>query len=681
MLALRLARRLTTRRLHAFAVSGATPPHQIASLLDEHGVVVIDDFLTTELDRVATTLLEKTNEAMALTEGVPLGVGSRDSFEEVVLRSPHRYDVPAPFAAFSEGDLAKCRAVAEATLGADCKEAFCGIVLSKPGAPAQGWHADSRHDSAEHQSAKILNVLIALDDACADYESGPTEFVPRSHVSTNHHTGSFDEDIVYQRDHQPETVGFTLADVVAAKVPRGGAVIFDDRILHRGGANHSLNDRAVGYFSYRRADVEADTHFEAFRSLNKLRQQVGTFDVGAEFPGLPADASLLDGAAGSQCHHTVVEAVSRQIAFGANVGGQHPHSLASTDVLREARGALGDLLHCESDEVVFGPSATALVVHVARALGGTWSEGDNVVLSIADHDSNVQPWVLAAQRAGCDIRYMTVREDGSLDVDALETLVDENTRLIACGLASNGTGTIHDCHRIATLKKNALTFFDGVHYAPHNLIDVQALDADFLVVSPYKFFGPHCGALYGRRELLSSLKPDKLRVSDDGLPRDESCYLSRWELGTPSFEALSGATAAVDYLAALGDRFGGITDGGSLTRRDRLRAGFAAIGAHEHLLKRQFLAGVDDIAGLCVYGVSDALDARAATFAVAKEGVAPAALVEHLRSRKVYATHGTHYCPALWEALGSSTDVTRISFLHYNSCRDVEHALEGLRSA
>ena len=113
-----------------------------------------------------------------------------------------------------------------------------------------------------------------------------------------------------------------------------------------------------------------------------MRQQVGAFDVGAEFPGLPADASLLDGAAGSQCHHTVVEAVSRQLAFGANVGGQHPHSMASTDVLREARGALGDLLQCESDEVVFGPSATALVVHVARALGETWSEGDNVVLSI-----------------------------------------------------------------------------------------------------------------------------------------------------------------------------------------------------------------------------------------------------------------------------------------------------------
>ena len=172
---------------------------------------------------------------------------------------------------------------------------------------------------------------------------------------------------------------------------------------------------------------------------------------------------------------------------------------------------------------------------------------------------------------------MTVREDGSLDVDALETLVDENTRLIACGLASNGTGTIHDCQRISTLKKNALTFFDGVHYAPHNLIDVKTLDADFLVVSPYKFFGPHCGALYGRRDLLASLSPDKLRVSDDGLPREDSCYLSRWELGTPSFEALSGATAAVDYLAALGDRFGGITDGGSLTRRDRLRAGARAL--------------------------------------------------------------------------------------------------------
>ena len=141
------------------------------------------------------------------------------------------------------------------------------------------------------------------------------------------------------------------------------------------------------------------------------------------------------------------------------------------------------------------------------------------------------------------------------------------------------------------------------------------------------------------------------------------------------------AVASAAGHVALGDRFGGIIDGGSLTRRDRLRAGFAAIGAHEHLLKRQFLDGVDDIAGLRVYGVTDALDARAATFAVAKDGVAPAALVEHLRSRKVYATHGTHYCPALWEALGSSTDVTRISFLHYNSCRDVERAVEGLRTA
>ena len=147
-----------------------------------------------------------------------------------------------------------------------------------------------------------------------------------------------------------------------------------------------------------------------------------------------------------------------------------------------------------------------------------------------------------------------------------------------------------------------------------------------------------------------------MRVSDDGLPRDESCYLSRWELGTPSFEALSGATAAVDYLAALGDRFGGITDGGSLTRRDRLRAGFAAIGAHEHLLKRQFLDGVEDVPGLCVYGVSDALDARAATFAVAKDGVAPAALVCCLlRSLQVTRRTARHGCPALCIALGSST--------------------------
>ena len=171
----------------------------------------------------------------------------------------------------------------------------------------------------------------------------------------------------------------------------------------------------------------------------------------------------------------------------------------------------------------------------------------------ADHDSNVQPWVLAAERAGCAVRYVSVRADGSLDVDALETLVDERTRLIACGLASNGTGTLHDCHRVSALKRNALTFFDAVHYAPHNLIGVQDLRADFLVASPYKFFGPHCGALFGRRELLSSLNPDKLRTSDDGLPREDSCYLSRWELGTPNFEALAGDNFQIVLTVSVAD--------------------------------------------------------------------------------------------------------------------------------
>ena len=287
----------------AFVVGSGTGPTEIASLLDEHGVVVVRDFSTTELERVSQTLLEKTAEAMRLADGVPLGVGSRHSFEEVVLRSPQRYDVPAPFAAFANEDLARCRAVAEEALGADCREAFCGVVLSTPGAPAQGWHADSRHDSAEHGPAKIINVLVALDDACDDSAAGPTEFVPRSHKTTNHHCGAFGEDIVYQRAHTPETVGMSSLDVVAGRIPKGGAVIFDDRILHRGGAtrrlrdvdaldataragaNHSLSDRAVGYFSYSRADVAADTHFEAFRSLKKLRREVGAFDVAREFPG------------------------------------------------------------------------------------------------------------------------------------------------------------------------------------------------------------------------------------------------------------------------------------------------------------------------------------------------------------------------------------------------------------
>ncbi|KAH8049432.1 cysteine desulfurase [Aureococcus anophagefferens] len=345
--------------------------------------------------------------------------------------------------------------------------------------------------------------------------------------------------------------------------------------------------------------------------------------------------------------------------------------------------ARGGPLRCEPAEVVFGNNATSLVLRASRALARTWDAGDNIVLSSLDHDCNAGPWAWAARDAGVRVRWIPVKGDGCLDVDALEALVDARTRLVACGYASNGLGSVTDVSRVCGVARRAgaVSFVDAVHYAPHGLVDVALVGCDFLVLSPYKFFGPHCGALFGRRELLEALEPAKLRVADGGLPSDANCHMSKWEVGTQNFEALAGTTAAVDYLASLGDRFGGLAAGGR-TRRERLVAGFGAIARHEHVLKRRFLAGAAKVPGLVVHGVADLgrLDERTCTFAVTKAGVDPerltAALVD---DHGVYCTYGNHYC-TFWDDLGldNATGATRLGFLHYNTAGDVDKALAAL---
>ena len=702
-------RSLYLRRFAPFSANAvadeATPPYvllpqddaspaRVASLLDAHGLVVIHDLVRGDaLEHLSSSLREHTSEVLADCEGVPLGVGSARSFEEVVLRSPGRYDVPHDFAALERhGALDRVEALARAALGDDCERAFCGTVLARPGSPAQQWHADSLHESEAERPAQLLNVLVALDDITAPM--GPTELLPGSHQRTNHRAEArrdrprFDEAIVYQHaSHGPALLGMEEGAVFRAVVPRGGGVIFDDRILHRGGANASADDRWVGYLSYLRRGFSADTHFEAFRRLRDLvaaARDVPT--VRAEFPGLEAvgDAALLDGASGSQVHASVLDAVREALVFAAaNLGGAYPSSVRVLDTVANARAAAADLFGCEPAEVVFGNNATSLVLRASRALARTWDAGDNIVLSSLDHDCNAGPWAWAARDAGVRVRWIPVRGDGCLDVDALESLVDARTRLVACGYASNGLGSVTDVARVCGIARaaGAVSFVDAVHYAPHGLVDVELVGCDFLVLSPYKFFGPHCGALFGRRELLEALAPAKLRVADEHLPSDANCHMSKWEVGTQNFEALAGTTAAVDYLASLGDRFGGLAAGGR-TRRERLVAGFGAIARHEHALKRRFLAGAAKVPGLVVHGVADLgrLDERTCTFAVTKAGVDPerltAALVD---DHGVYCTYGNHYC-TFWDDLGldNATGATRLGFLHYNTAGDVDKALAAL---
>lgn len=269
-------------------------------------------------------------------------------------------------------------------------------------------------------------------------------------------------------------------------------------------------------------------------------------------------------------------------------------------------------------------------------------------------------------------------------------MIDGRTSLVAVGAASNGVGTVHDvqavCAAAAELSEGrAVSFVDAVHYAPHALVDVRALGCDFLACSPYKFFGPHSGVLFGRAELLAVLPVDNLAAQDDGLPRDANCHMSRWELGTQNFEALAGVTAAVDYLASVGPRFGGAEVGAP--RRVRLDAAWRAIVAHERELKARFLEGAAAVNGLRVLGVTDMsrLELRTATFAVAKTGRAQAELCEALCARGIWCTAGNHYA-SFWEKYGGGLatveeGMTRIGLLHYNTLEEVDRILRALDEA
>ena len=282
-----------------------------------------------------------------------------------------------------------------------------------------------------------------------------------------------------------------------------------------------------------------------------------------------------------------------QLRYGvANVGGDYKSSENVGIAVDSARAAMADLFNCAPAEVVFGPSMTMLTFHVARALEATLLQrGDEIVLDPLSHRANVSPWRRLAQKRGATVRWLPVANSGSdcsLDTADLSSVITPGrTKLVAVGAASNGTGSVHDVATVcaAASASGALSYVDAVHYAPHHLIDVHQWGCDFAVCSPYKFFGPHSGTLFGRRSLLEALDCDRLDLSDDGLPSADNCGMSRWELGTQNHEALAGVGAAVDYLASLGGRAGGGAADQPASRRKKLQAGFAAIEAHEDELK------------------------------------------------------------------------------------------------
>ena len=275
--------------------------------------------------------------------------------------------------------------------------------------------------------------------------------------------------------------------------------------------------------------------------------------VRAQFPSLSQTvagqpAVFFDGPGGTQVPQRVIDAISDYLAHSnANTCGAYATSQRTNTVLAEARSAMADFFGSDPDEVVFGPNMTTLTFAISRSIGRELGPGDEILLTHLDHDANVSPWRVLEER-GVSIRFVDINEDDcTLNLADLEQKISTRTRVVAVGYASNAVGTINDVKEIVRLahKKGALAYIDAVHYAPHGPIDVRALDCDFLVCSSYKFFGPHMGILYGKREHLQRLQPYKVRANTNVVP-------NRWEWGTLNHECIAGITACVDYLADLG---------------------------------------------------------------------------------------------------------------------------------
>ncbi|MGH9893378.1 MAG: aminotransferase class V-fold PLP-dependent enzyme, partial [bacterium] len=297
------------------------------------------------------------------------------------------------------------------------------------------------------------------------------------------------------------------------------------------------------------------------------------------------------------------------------------------------------------------------------ALAEGWNEGDRIVLSALDHDANVTPWVLAARARGVDVLFAELRDDSSLDLDHLESIVDERTRLVAVTGCSNAFGTLVDVSRVsaAAARAGALSYIDAVHLAPHHYLDIEAIGCDFLVCSAYKFFGPHVGVLWGRRAHLSRLPAFKVRPAPDLGP-------ARWETGTPPFELLAGFIAAVDYLASLG--WGG-------DRRGALESAFREIREQETLLGERFLAGLPD--GVIVVG-APTMEGRVSTFAMDVAGAPAPEVSKRLAEEGIATWAGHYYAIEPMRRLGylDQGGLTRVGFLHVNTTSEVDAVLEGL---
>ncbi len=376
-----------------------------------------------------------------------------------------------------------------------------------------------------------------------------------------------------------------------------------------------------------------------------------TDQVRARFSALQRPMAFFDGPGGTQVPDSVIDAIAHYLrSSNANSGGSYATSRATDELSRHAHETAAGFLNATEAEVLFGANMTTLNFSLSRAASRNWVAGDEIVCTKLDHDANVSPWLELAQDKGLVVRFADVDDDCRIDLEKLRSLLTERTRVVAFPWAANAVGTITPVAEIADLahEAGALAWVDAVHYGPHGPIDVQAAGADVLLCSPYKFYGPHLGLAFGKRELLESWRPYKVR------PAPEHPAGARYETGTLAFELLAGFVAAVEYLGQVGWDF---------------------IREHEQDLGEQFLRGLPD--GWRLYGPPTMAD-RAPTFAIGSDSLSPRAAAEALGERGFAVWDGNYYAVEIMKRLGLDDGCVRIGIVHYNTAAEVSSLLEAL---
>ena len=392
-------------------------------------------------------------------------------------------------------------------------------------------------------------------------------------------------------------------------------------------------------------------------------------ELRAKFPALKREvagrsAVFADAPGGTQVPFEVIDAVTTYYErSNANRGGKFVTSVETDEIVEESRAAMADFLNCEAGEVVFGANMTTLAFALSRSLVRELEPGDEIVVTRLDHDGNISPWLAAAEDAGATVRWVDLSSEFRLDSESLETAISERTRIVAFTLASNALGTVTDAQDIVRRARRvgAMTIADAVHFAPHRLIDVQALGADVLFCSPYKFFGPHAGVMYARRELLDSWHSYRVRPSNDGSPWN-------WETGTANHEGIAAIRACVDHIANVVVSTG--------TRRARIANSMRIAHEHQQSLTERFLRGVSEIDGVTLYG-PDHVD-RTSTFALRVRDQHPDDTARRFADSGVFVWSGNYYALAVMEALGleESGGAVRIGFCQYSTADEVDYVLE-----